>query len=109
MSGEPIGPNAIVTCRDQRFKLEQLLALDLVEAFTSTASLIQPLRQMARAAMAEIQSLRKSDWRNASRVIAAVWEEKSLGMWRKGGSFGTSSASLDRLGAEPHLSVHRKN
>jgi hypothetical protein len=48
MPGEPIGDKTILAYRDQRFKLEQLLALDVVEAITTTPSLIEPLRRSRR-------------------------------------------------------------
>jgi len=100
MPGEPIGPAAIHAFRDQRFKLEQLIALDLVEVFTTTQSLIQPLRQMARAAMTEMRANWQNDW-----MAGAIKEESELGMWRRGGGFSVTTSSIDRLLAETHLSV----
>ncbi len=104
MAGHPIDLIAITMFRDRRFKLEQLLALDLVEAFTTSPGLIGPLRQMARAALQEMIGTR-DDWRSRARVIAASWDERFLGMWRRGGKYDQPRSAFQRLLNEPNLSV----
>lgn len=106
MPGEPIGDKTILAYRDQRFKLEQLLALDVVEAITTTPSLIEPLRQMARAAITEIQSFVGGGGGSqaAAAIRSAFAGESGLAIWKKTGT-GAGLRGLGQMAVSTHLSV----
>jgi len=106
MPGEPIGNKIILAYRDQRFKLEQLLALDVVEAITTTPSLIEPLRQMARAAIMELQSFARGGGgtQAAAAIRSAFTEESGLAIWKKAGT-GAGLRGLESIASTKHMSV----
>ncbi len=69
----------VQTLKNQRFQLEQMLAIELVDTFNREASLIGPLRQMVRHALDQLSQMPEKP------LMQAIGAEDKLTIWEKRG------------------------
>ncbi|MBN1930037.1 MAG: hypothetical protein JW786_00325 [Desulfobacterales bacterium] len=70
----------IQTLKNQRFQLEQMLAIELVATFDKEDTLIVPLRKMAKRALDDMNNMKEMV------ILDACKEEKMLNIWQTKGT-----------------------